>query len=206
MRHLSAAIATIAILVSAEAQTSESGIVAFVHQTYIEGIPYDDVSRFDAASATPILLELLDDPKEEPYWMNIVVTLGMLGDPRAVDPLIAFLEKDRGRLTPAQYLAQSAVVMALGYLIHKSGNEKALDYLVDGADPESWSRRKVSWTSPYHRNDAERNRQLSTMSILGLGLSGHPRGAARLRSLAAESKTRGLDGERRDRADRRGRV
>jgi hypothetical protein len=33
------------------------------------------------------------------------------------------------------------------------------------------------------------------MSILGLGLSGHPEAAARLRLLGQESKTRGLDGD-----------
>lgn len=188
------AIATATLLLSIDALAQEPDITAFIHQTYFEGIAYDDVSRFDPDTAVPILLTLLRDPKEEEYWTNIVVALGMLGDVRAIDPLIDFLEQDHGgRLSPPQYLAKSAVVITLGYIIQKSRNEKALAFLIDGADPQSWTRRGLRWSSPYHRTEAERNRQLSAMAILGLGLSGHPDAAKHLRSLKQESASRGLD-------------
>lgn len=192
--RLIAAIATAALLLSIDAPAQEPDIVVFVHQTYFEGIPYDDVSRFDPATAVPILLTLLRDSKEEDYWTNIVVALGMLGDARAIDPLIDFLEQDHGgRLSAPQYLAKSAVVMAIGYIIQKSRNEKALAFLIDGTAPQSWTRRGLHWSSPYHWSEAERNRQLSTMSILGLGLSGHPDAAQHLRSLKQEYRSKGLD-------------
>lgn len=159
-------------------------IRTFVHQVYIEGVPYEEVARFDPATAVPILLDMLADPKEEEYWPNIVVTLGMLGDQRALDPLIQFLKQDAtGPLSHPHYTAKTSVVMALGYLVNKSGSEKALEFLIESADPEIWTRRGIKWSSPYHSTEIERNRQLTTMSILGMGLSGHPKAAKLLRSL-----------------------
>lgn len=171
----------------AQDETAVAGpgdIRTFVRQVYIEGVPYDLVRRFDPQTAVPILLEMLANPGDEEHWPNVVVTLGMLGDARAVDPLIRFLEQDfDGTLSHAHYIAKSSVVMALGYLVNRSGNEQALQFLVESVDPDVWTRRGIRWLSPYHKTDLERNRQLTTMSILGLGLTGHPRAAGVLRSL-----------------------
>lgn len=66
----------------------ETDISNFARQVYIEGVPYEEVIRFDPATSVPVLLEMLTDANEDEYWTNIVITLGMLGDERAVDPLI----------------------------------------------------------------------------------------------------------------------
>ena len=162
----------------------------FVHRIYIEGVPYEEAARFDPAASVPILLDMLADPKEAEYWPNTVVTLGMLGDERAVDPLIQFLQQGAtAPLSHPQYIAKSSVVMALGYIINKSRSEKALQFLVESTDPEIWARRDIKWSSPYHSTEVERNRQLTIMSILGLGLSGDPRAARVLRSLRQTSAT-----------------
>lgn len=156
----------------------------FVRPIYIHGVPYEKALRFNPETAIPILLRMLADPAEEQHWPNVVVTLGMVGDERAVEPLIEFLKRDvDGTLSHSHYIAKSSVVMSLGYVINKTGSQRALDFLADGAAPESWSRQPMRWTSPYHRTDAERNRQLATMSILGLGLSGHPTAAEILRQI-----------------------
>jgi hypothetical protein len=160
-------------------------ITGFVRQVYIEGVPYDEATRFDPMTAVPTLLDMLADPSEEEYWPNIVITLGMLGDGRAVDPLIRFLEQGTPgrRLSHAHYIAKTGVVMALGYLINWSGSQKALAYLQDSVRPGIWRQRNTNWTSPYHANFDGRNLQLSKMAILGLALSGHPSAAETLRSL-----------------------
>ena len=75
--------------------------------------------------------------------------------------------------------------MALGYLINRSGNQKALVYLKDSVKPEIWGQRKVHWNSPYHTNVDGRNIQLTKMAILGLALSGHPSAAETLQVLHA---------------------
>lgn len=160
-------------------------IRSFVRQVYIEGVPYDQATLFDPATAVPTLLEMLADRDEEEHWPNIVITLGMLGDERAVDPLIRFLEQGvpGRRLSRAHYVAKTGVVMALGYLINQSGSPKALAYLKDSVKPGIWRERNTNWTSPYHTTFDGRNLKLSKMAILGLALSGHPSAAETLRSL-----------------------
>jgi hypothetical protein len=114
----------------------------------------------------------------------------MLGDERAVEPLIQFLERDvPGRpLTHAEYIAKSVVVMALGYVINKNGSPSALNYLKENVKPDAWSAR-IKWTSPYHPTVDARNLQLSKMTILGLGLSGNSSAAETLVALQGPVKT-----------------
>lgn len=166
------------------ALAQEQNIQTFIHQIHMEGVPYEEAARFDPVDAVPTLLDMLADPNEEPYWPNVVITLGMLGDARAVEPLIEFLGKDTGKqLSRSHYIAKTGVVMALGYLINKKENQKALAYLQDSVKPEIWAKRKVSWASPYHANLDDRNNQLSKMAILGLALSGHPSARETLQAL-----------------------
>lgn len=161
----------------------------FVRQTFIQGIPYEEASRYDS-SGVPALLEMLADPKEEPYWPNIVVTLGIIGDERAVDPLIALVNKDApGTLSNSQYTARTSALMALGYLVNKSKNAKALAYLKENLDPQVWAKRKITWTSPYQASVEERNVQLSKAAILGLALCGDPSAAEALRKLQQPAET-----------------
>jgi HEAT repeat protein len=168
-------------------------VKSFVRQVYIEGVPYDEATLFDPATAAPTLLEMLADPSEEEHWPNIVITLGMLGDERAVDPLIRFLEQGipSQRLSRAHYIAKTGVVMALGYLINQSGSQKALAYLKDSVKPGIWRERNTNWTSPYHATFDARNLQLSKMAILGLALSGQPSAAETLRYLQRPAITEG---------------
>jgi hypothetical protein len=110
----------------------------FVRQVFIHGVPYEEATKYDS-SVVPTLLDMLNDPAEEAYWPNIVVVLGMIGDERAVDPLISFIEADdQGDLSREHYAAKTSALMALGYLIDKSGNQKALDYLIDSLAPDTW--------------------------------------------------------------------
>jgi len=165
----------------------------FVRRIFIEGVPYEEARKYGPTDV-PTLLKMLADPKEEAYRTNIVVTLGIIGDERAVDPLIAFLGQDvKGTLSHSEYTAKSSVLMALGYLINKSGSKKALTYLRDSSDPAVWAKRKVNWASPYHASMDDRNVQLSTMAILGLALSGHPSAAEALRSLQKPPRTKAAE-------------
>jgi hypothetical protein len=172
------------------ANTQPSDIRQFVHQTFIRGVPYGEAVRFDPATAVPALLAMLADHTEEAHWPNIVVTLGMLGDDRALGPLIQFLERDGagGPLPQTQYAAKTSVLLSLGYLVNKTGNQRALSYLKDSLQPDVWRMRQVNWVSPYH-NTVERNLQLSKMAVIGLGLSGYPSAAEALRSLQAPPTT-----------------
>lgn len=154
----------------------------FVHQFYFEGIPYEAASAFEPA-VVPELMEMLSDPNEMPYWANIVVTVCIIGDPEYVDPLISFINSDEGTLSDEVYRAKSSAVMALGYLINRSGDEKALSYLIDSLDPDAWTQREVQYRGPFQANTAARDANLSTMAMLGLALSGTEEAAEALRGM-----------------------
>ena len=161
----------------------------FVRQTFIHGVPYEEASKYDSGMV-PVLLEMLNDPAEEEHWANVAVTLCIIGDERTVDPLIAFIGKDvPGTLSHSHYVAKTSAIMAMGYLINKTGDEKALAYLQDSLKPEMWEERKTTWASPYQASTTDRNLQLSKMAILGLALSGHPAAAEALRSLQKPATT-----------------
>lgn len=186
------------------AQTDD--IRSFVQELYVEGVPYEEAIKFDADAATTTLLQMLDDPDQEPYWGNVVITLGMLGHDRAVQPLIRFLEQDAGgRISRRHHAAKNVVPMALGYLVNRSRNQAALAYLQAGVKPEAWTARNLKWLSPVHDTNDGRNQQLSKMAIVGLALSAQPAAAQTLHTLqgaatseaeqAFRTRVRGLIGD-----------
>ncbi len=155
----------------------------FVQTRYFEGLSYEDASKFDS-SVVPVLLEMLNDSAESTNWTNIVGVLGIIGDDRAIEPLIAFFTRGANEeVSDDEYQAKSSVPIALGYLYYKSHNETALSYLIDSLDPEMWEKRDLTWISPYDAAPIERNVQLAITSIMGLGLTGAPSAAVSLNVL-----------------------
>jgi hypothetical protein len=161
----------------------------FVRQFFMHGIPYEETIIY-GSHAVPTLLDMLADPREEQAWPNIVVVLGMLGDERAVTPLISLIERgSREVVNYSEYEAKKNAIFGLGYLINKTAHQEAFNYLRDGLTPTVWSERGVTWISPDHETAAERDRELSRMTIIGLGLSGDPAGEEALRELLTSALT-----------------
>ena len=195
----------LAALVSSGCETSQGQgpmeIREFVHQVYFEGVPYEEANKYDA-SVVATLLEMLEDPGEEEYGSNIVVTLGIIGDESAVDPMIAFIAKgEEGTMSRAQYTAKTSAIMSLGYLINKTGDEKALNYLKECLNPPVWNDRGPAGASPYGASVEERNRDLSKYAVLGLALSGHASAAESLRSVQEPSTVESLQAFRTEVSD-----
>ena len=163
-------------LESAEAATSAEGIpqVAnvrdFVHQTFIHGVPFDQARQFNTPEAIQTLISMLQDPSEESYWPNIVVTLGMTGNGEALQHLSAFVQRGEGVLSPQAYRAKTSALIAVGYVLGQTRRAEVVNYLVRSARPESW--RRLKWASPFMRDIEDRNLQLAQSAIIALGLSG----------------------------------
>lgn len=166
----------------AETDSPTMSVEEFVHQIYFEGTPYSEAAKYGPENVST-LLAMLKDPNEKPYWSNIVVTLGAIGDDRAVDPLIGFLEQKGDSLTREEFLAQSSVLMSLGYLINKSKNEKALSYLKAHIRPKEWEDSNLARAPGFQASTDQLTQQLSTLAIIGLALSGHPSARDTLNSL-----------------------
>lgn len=185
-----------AIVAPQQAPSAQEGdpqlmdIQDYVRQIFIEGVPFEETTTSYDSSVVPTLLEMLNDSEEEASWANIAVVLGIIGDEASVDPLIAFIEGgEGGQLSRSQYTAKTSALMAMGYLINKTGNEKALNYLIEGLDPDAWQERGAAVISPFQPAVAESNRDLSKHALLGLALSGNPTAAEALRSLQEPPET-----------------
>ena len=169
---------------------SPGSVEEFVQQIYFEGIPYDQASQY-GQDDVPKLLAMLKDPNEKAYQSNIIVTLGIIGDDRALEPMLEVLESDGDQLKPEDFAAKSSVLMSLGYLINKSQNEKALAYLKSHTTPEGWQGSKLTTAEGLQASTDERSQQLSTLAVIGLALSGHPEAKNTLRSLGENVKAMG---------------
>lgn len=153
------------------------GVQRFVRQSFAHGVPFKEASRYGGDEDVDVLIGLLDDRKEEFHWPNVVTVLGMGRNPRATGALISFIERDSGKVSRQEHAAKTSAVIALGYLGGRDA--KALDYLLESVDPQVWSKR-LGWLPPYKAGVDERNVQLTTNAIQGLGLSGHQRAAETL--------------------------
>ena len=185
MKAVFAVVYALALAVMASSASAQAtDIRGFVQALHVEGVPYEEAVKFDADAATTTLLEMLADPNEEANWHNVVITLGMVGSPRAVEPLIRFLEQDAGvGLSRMHHRAKSVVPMSLGYLVNRSKDQAALAYLLASVKPEMWTARNLRWPSPLHATSEGRNQHLSKMAVIGLALSAHPAAAQALRTL-----------------------
>jgi hypothetical protein len=161
----------------------------FVRQVFIHGMPFEQATRYGTA-AVPTLLDMLRDPAEEEHWPNIAVMLGMIGDERAVEPMIAFIEAGgQDRLSPAHYRAKTSALMSLGYVVNRNGNQRALAYLRDSVQPDVWAQRSIRGNAPFQASTEDRNADFSKHAVLGLALAGRPEAAQVLRSLQQPAAT-----------------
>jgi HEAT repeat protein len=174
----------------APAAQAPKSVEEFVQEIYFEGVPYEQASQYGKEDV-PKLLAMLKDPDKKPYRSNIVVTLGIIGDERAVEPMLEVLEGAGDQLKPEDFATKSSVLMSLGYLINKSQNEKALAYLKSHTTPAGWEGSNITTIEGLEAGTDERSQQLSTLAVIGLALSGHPEAKNTLRSLGENLKAMG---------------
>lgn len=155
----------------------------FVRQKFVRGVPYEEAIKY-TSKHLPELLLMLSDTANLVHWSNVVVTLGIIGDEKAVDSIVDLIKLDQqGKITTELYNAKTGAIMALGYLINRSGSQKALDFLKGCLNPHAWDDSQPDWDSPYQPLKEDRNIQLSSIAILGLTLSGHPEAISALEAI-----------------------
>jgi hypothetical protein len=132
------------------------------------------------SSAVPELIVKLQSETDESRRACWAIVLGVVGDERAVEPLIASIEKpSSAQPTDARYVA----MQGLGFLINRTGSAQALTYLIDGLKLDVWRKRSLQGVPPFNRSQSEYDRQLSDYALMALALSGDPRAGDALRSL-----------------------
>lgn len=165
-------------------QVAQPDVVAFIRGQAIHGGSYRELSTLYDSTAVPILIDALNSDAEEGNRGRVARLLGILGDERAVGAMIAFIEKGRSELiSRADHRARRSALRSLGYLINRTGSERALKYLIEGLTPSVWRERNVTGVVSYVDSSAKYDMLLSTYAILGLAQSGHPRAGEALKTL-----------------------
>ena len=167
----------------------------FLRRIHTEGISYDTAKQYYAFEGSGILLEMLGNVDDAQYWPNVTMVLGASGDAEQVGSLIGFLHGDlygerNDTWSTAVYRGRASAITALGYLVHDTGDPKAMEYLLDSVDPEIWSQREIPWL--HMRGDSESKRLsmlLSTSAVVALALTGQHEAAAKLRELTDTDDT-----------------
>lgn len=159
-----------------------------VHKHYMDGIPYI-LAHSLGPDALPYLFELLNDPDKKIFWTNIVVTIGFIEDPSAIEPLITFLEDTQGDVDGATFRALLSVPDEIGN-IGSNGNARAIDYLNDNImNPFD---QNLNW----NYRDKPISELIAEQSAMGLAVSGRPEARQRLKSLQADTMEEGIQRNR----------
>ncbi len=146
------------------------------------GVNYGETTKLDS-SVVPTLLEMLNDPKEEQWWDNVIEVLGIIGDERAVKPIIERLE--RQGTEPGRWACpgcSNAIVNIAG-----KGSEKALTYLLATIEPETY---RVKGTTFPHRNASGHKIEREDVlvgAIRAVGDSAQPRAVEALQKIYADN-------------------
>lgn len=159
----------------------------FASQVFIHGVPYEEVVAY-GPSAVPALIRMLQDAAQESRWLNASIMLAMIGDPRGIDAVTAFIRSPGdGELTATRHWIRGNALMALGYSAHGARNRAALQYLQASLEPGAWAQRGVRGARPVTRAAAETEESaeeieattdgsLTEWAAAGLALSGTPEG------------------------------
>ncbi|MFT4807827.1 MAG: hypothetical protein ACI9LX_001150 [Paraglaciecola sp.] len=147
-------------------------IVDYVQQVFVEGLPYEEASQYDSSNAN-ILNQMLRQSEYVEHWGKIAVLMEIIGEETVIDDIIDFIENDPyGHFGEPHHRAKKAALYGLGYLIHRTNNKKAIKYLVESLNTDSWNKRGVVTFASQHKSAEKKRRQLSKAALLGLALSG----------------------------------
>jgi hypothetical protein len=149
-----------------------------VHKHYMHGVQYVQAKALGPAAA-PYLIDLLNNPDEKEFWVNIIVTLGFIEDSAALDPLISFLSDARGEVDAFTFRALLSIPFAVG-CIASNGDSRALGYLLDKLSPP------VSQSAQWSFQGKKIDQLLVEQSVTGLAVSGRPEARAELLRLKDE--------------------
>lgn len=152
----------------AQSVATQLPLQEFLRTPFIHGVPYDEAAAY-GAQAVEQLIGYLSDAPSGVHLSNVALTLGMIGDIRALDPLQRFITSGSTTISRDLFVAKRSAIVALGYLYFKSRDRRILDFLTSGTQPGFWSER-IAWRPQDDVSD--RDRSLAIIAIQALGVTG----------------------------------
>ena len=151
---------------------------------YVEGLPYARARQLTPAGVE-ILTEMLADPAEAEHHDNIVMALGISGDPQAYLALSQFHDDSpEGEIDSATYRARRALPLAMGHLARS--DPRAFQFLLDAVHARAVT--SVPEWSYRHLAGERLEGILRRAAITGLAISGRPEAVAVLRALGERAR------------------
>lgn len=146
--------------------------VALVRSIHFEGIPEEEARRVGPDGASR-LIELLDEPLESAAHANILIVLGICGQPGSLDAIGAWASVVReGEIDRDTFRAWQVLPYAVGHAARYDRRAIArLEANFEAGDP--------GWTFRHHRG-ARLIRQSRRATATALGMTGLPEAAAAL--------------------------
>ncbi len=169
----------------ARAQLAEEGFAEeLVRAQHVEGLPYAEARELTAAGIER-LVEMLRDPAEAEHHDNIVMALGISGDPQAYPALTQFHDDSpEGKIDSAAYRARRALPLAMGHLARS--DSRAFQFLLDAVHARAIT--SVPEWSYRHLAGERLEGILRRAATTGLAISGRPEAVAVLRALGERAR------------------
>jgi len=164
----------------AAAQAPTTDLRTFITTVHLHGLPYAEAHAY-GPGAVPELVAMLSDPSLEPHWTKVVAALGCIEDSSAVPPLMDFMKRFQGPVSPDVFRAILSVLPALGQIAYR-GDPTALKIITDFADPGAYQKYGIGFVYGRYRNDALPE-ILGPIDIMALGVSGRPEALALLQKM-----------------------
>jgi HEAT repeat protein len=169
------------------AKSERVDLRTFVTSWYVHGLPCGQAHAY-GPEAVPELVAMLDDPVLEPHWTKVVATLGCIRDASAVEPLMAFLQRQQGEVSADAFRASLGVLLAIGQ-IAAGGDKTALAIVTDFVHSDGCAEHGVGLAYARYRDDAL-SEVMGRMAINALGLSGRPQALALLKRMGNDPTLR----------------
>jgi len=146
--------------------------VALVRSVHFEGLPEEDAVRVGPDGAA-LLIEMLEDPLEAATHANILIVLGLCGQPGSLEAIAQWASIVReGEIDRDTFRAWQVLPYAVGYAARYDRRAIArLEANLEAEDP--------GWTYRHHRG-ARLVRQSRRATATALGMTGLPEAAAAL--------------------------
>jgi hypothetical protein len=167
-------------------------IATFVRREFFEGVPWAEADQYGPADV-PFLLGQLRSPSNGVSLPTVVGVLGVIGDTRAVQPLIQFITRHQGAIGYELYSAKKAALLSLGLIAAQAEAPEALAYLYRGLDPAHWQS-VLRWRLPYAAPAETRDWQMVKAATWGVAVSGRPEAGVALQRLDARLRSRAFAG------------
>jgi hypothetical protein len=180
-------LAAVLILPRLASAQGAAGIGPAIRQEYFHGLPVTKFMQYGSGAEEEIG-RILADPRERRYWSNAIGALGLVGGESAAAIIIGFIERDTPPSDVHEAAARSNGLIALGWLVARTGSPVARNYLLGGLREDSWtSGRRGRWVPYGALTRDETAGHLVKLSLLGLAVSGTREADSALASVALEA-------------------